>query len=115
MHELTVTEGILRVALASARQHQAQRITAIELTIGALTSIIDDSVQFYFDLLSPNTIAAGAVLHFNRAPATAACQACGCQWPVMPPLPSACPQCGRQQLVVSGGDQFQVTSIEIDE
>ena len=62
MHELAVTEEILRVALEHAERAQATRITDIHLVIGTLSTVVDDSVQFYFDFLSPETIAAGAKL-----------------------------------------------------
>jgi hydrogenase nickel incorporation protein HypA/HybF len=52
MHELPATEGILNVALEAAQQNGARRIIAIDLTIGELAGIVDDSVQFYFDILS---------------------------------------------------------------
>ena len=48
MHELPVTEGILAVALDAASRHHASRITTIDLVIGELGSIVDDSIQFYY-------------------------------------------------------------------
>ncbi len=114
MHELPVTQGILQVALETAQQNDAHRITDIHLAIGAMSSIVDDSVQFYFDLLSRDTLAEGAQLHFHRSPATATCWQCQHQFEVVPPLADACPACGSIQLHVTGGREFYVESIEID-
>jgi hydrogenase nickel incorporation protein HypA/HybF len=93
MHELPITESVLSIALDAATQNGGGRITAIHLVIGELTSIVDYSVQIYFDILIRDTLAAGAVLNFQRKPAIAACQECGHQTPVPPPLGPQCPHC----------------------
>ena len=113
MHELPITEAILTLALETARRAGARRVAGIELVVGDLTSIVDDSVQFYFDVLSQDTAAEGAALHFRREAATLACRACGHREQTHPPLPHACPMCGSSRLEVAGGRAFFVQSIEV--
>ena len=112
MHELPITEGILKIATEAA---SGRKITVIHLLIGDLSSIVDDSVQFYFDLLSMGTVAEGALLDFQRRPATVTCRDCGQQSEVRAPLPSACPHCGGTKLQVTGGRELRVDSIEVND
>jgi hydrogenase nickel incorporation protein HypA/HybF len=115
VHELPATEGILSVALEAAEQNRAGRITAINLVIGDMASIVDDSVQFYFDILSKGTLAEGAALNFRRESATATCWDCGYRFEVSIPLTGECPECGGVHLQVSGGKEFYVESIEVED
>lgn len=115
MHELPVTQAVLDTALNAAQQAGATRIVAIDLVIGELSGIVDDSVQFYFDILSQGTGAAGAVLRFRRQPAQARCLDCDHSYNAAPPLASFCPECGSLRLQVTGGRQFFLESIEIDD
>ncbi|MBI3942055.1 MAG: hydrogenase maturation nickel metallochaperone HypA [Chloroflexi bacterium] len=116
MHELAVTQGILSVALDAAREHHARYITAIDLVVGELSSIVDDSVQFYFDHLSQGTPAEHARLHFRRVPATLVCLDCAKRHgDIRPPVSlQTCPDCGSARLQISGGMEFYVESIEVD-
>jgi hydrogenase nickel incorporation protein HypA/HybF len=115
MHELSVTQGILDVALEAARGAGAGRILAINLVIGDLSSIVDDSVQFYFDFLSRDTPAQGAVLRFDRQPAEARCGDCAHTFEAAIPLIPTCPACGSARLAITGGREFLVESIEVDD
>jgi hydrogenase nickel incorporation protein HypA/HybF len=112
MHELPITEGILKIATEAAGGRQ---ITTIHLVVGELSSIVDDSVQFYFDMLSKGTVADGARLDFQRLPATLMCLDCGKSFEVRAPLPSACPHCGSVRLQVTGGRELRVDSIEVND
>jgi hydrogenase nickel incorporation protein HypA/HybF len=114
MHELPITESILRTAIDAAKRGGASRITAIDLVIGCLSSIADESVQVYFIALSRGTIAEGASLRFRREPAMITCFSCSYTAPIKPPLPSGCPVCGSSQVRVHGGHEFLVESVDVD-
>jgi hydrogenase nickel incorporation protein HypA/HybF len=113
MHELSVTENILQIALKHADQAEAVRVTGINVVIGSLSSIIDDSIQFYWDFISDNTICKGAQLHFNRIPAVLKCQTCGTEYKIEGSL-EACPSCQGENIQVISGEEFYLDSIEIE-
>ena len=93
MHELSVTESILNIAKNHAVKANAKQVTDIHIVIGALSSIVDDSIQFYWDIITQDTICASAELHFKRVPAKLTCQDCNhsLQYREMscPPAPNA--------------------------
>lgn len=111
MHELPVTEEILRIATAHA---DGRRITAIYLVIGELTSFIDDTIQFYFDLLSPDTLAEGAQLHFRRVATRFRCRGCGEEFTPQQ-LDWRCPACDALGGEVIAGKEFYVESIGVSD
>jgi hydrogenase nickel incorporation protein HypA/HybF len=114
MHEMAVTQSVLDIAAKHARRAGASRITQINLVIGELSGVVDDSVQFYFDFLSRDTIAEGAKLVFERRPAVYRCRECetdfhpeGFDW--------NCPACGEMAFEVVSGREFRIESIEVED
>ena len=113
MHELSVTESILNIALKYARESGASRVSDLYLVVGRLSSIVDDSVQFYWQILSEETLCAGSKLHFQRVPAQMVCLDCSKEYTLDREL-EPCPDCGSARVKVASGDQFFLDSIEIE-
>jgi hydrogenase nickel incorporation protein HypA/HybF len=113
MHELSVTQSILEIAMRHAQQAHARQIISLNLAIGQLSSIVDDSVQFYWDFVTQDTIAQGSKLHFRRIPARLACL--DCEQTFTPDgRDFACPACESIKVKIISGQEFQVESIEIE-
>ena len=115
MHELPITQSILEIALRHAESAQAVRITDLYLVIGQLSSVIDDSIQFHWEILSQGTLAEGSQLHFERVPAKLACGECGNQYTLEDGTLTPCPQCNSLQVKVIEGEEFRLDSIQIEE
>ena len=111
MHELMVTESILEITLRHAREAGAIQVTELYLVIGNLASVVDDSVQFYWDFISEGTIAEGATLHFQRIPAELLCQACGHTY--SPEEDLTCPACQSSNVRIVAGQEFYLETIEV--
>ncbi len=113
MHELSVTQNLLEISLRHATSAGAKRIINIYLVIGQLSSIVDESVQFYWDIIAKDTIAEGANLHFKRVPAQMLCL--DCQKRYSPnDCDFRCPNCKGTKIKVVSGDEFMVEAIDIE-
>ena len=115
MHELAVTQSLLDIVLKEAAQAGAKKVNAVNLVIGELSGMVDDSIQFYFDFMTKGTIAEGAKLNFKRIPAKMKCRACGGEFIPTTPDEWVCPQCEKWQAEVVAGKEFYIDSIEVDD
>lgn len=111
MHELSVTESILNICTRYAEQVDAVAVTDVYLVIGELSSIIDDSVQFYWDFITKNTVCEQSTLHFSRIPAEARCLKCETIFEMKELSP--CPNCGSARFKIIKGEEFFVDSIKV--
>jgi hydrogenase nickel incorporation protein HypA/HybF len=111
MHELAVTQNILNICQRHAIQENASQVTDVYLVIGDLSSIIDDSVQFYWDFITKDTICEHSLLHFERIPAKAKCLSCENEFTLTQLMP--CPQCRSARFKIIAGEEFYVDSIKI--
>ena len=112
MHEHSVTESILNAAISHAQKADAKKGTDLNLVIGALSSIVDDSVQFYWDMISQGTLCDGSQLHFKRINARLRCLDCNTEYELESEL-QPCPKCGSMNIKILSGDEFRLESIEI--
>lgn len=113
MHEYSVTKGIINIAVSEAQKAGAQKIIEIRLVIGELSTIIDESVQMYFDIISEGTIARGARLVFKKMPAVFRCKTCGFEYN-KPAKGFDCPKCGELGVPTGAGKEFYVESMEVE-
>lgn len=113
MHEFGVTESIVDIALKEAKKAQAKKITKISLVVGELTGFMPDCIEFYFDLMSKDTIAEKANLHFEAAPAQVRCRSC---LTIFRPKDTSwlCPKCQSQGIEIVGGRELYIESMEVE-
>ena len=113
MHELSVTESLLKIAVQHAEKAKAKRVTDLHIVIGDLASMVDDSIQFYWEIIAQDTIAGQAQLHFRRVPAELQCLTCSEKY-----HPSdrelACPKCNGINTKIIAGEEFQLESIDVE-
>ena len=112
MHELSITQSMFDIVLKQAEQAKAKKVTKINLVIGAMTGVVGDSVQFYMDFMSKNTIAEGAAVLVKEIPAQAKCLDCHKSFELKE-YEWTCPHCGGSSLEIIAGKELFLESIEV--
>jgi hydrogenase nickel incorporation protein HypA/HybF len=114
MHELSVTQSILDIALDYANRNQAAKIVEIHLQIGDITDFEDEWMQRYFDFVSKGTIAEGAKLKITRVPAQLKCGHCEAIFALdKVSWNSECPSCHSKETHLISGREFRVESLQV--
>ena len=93
MHEMSIAEGILDVALDTLRQHDATVIHSIQLDLGLMSGVEPDSLLFCWEAIT--------------------CLDCDKIFFVKN-YTFICPYCDSHFVQTIGGRELQVTSIDID-
>jgi hydrogenase nickel incorporation protein HypA/HybF len=112
MHELSMTEELLNLALSYARTAGAGRITGVHVALGEMSSLTRESVCFYWDMISAGTLAEGAALTFRQVPAVLHCAGCGNDGPAVNG-DASCPKCGSVNIRLRSGDEFVLEALEL--
>jgi len=113
MHELSIMQSALSMALDQARQAGARQVLVIRLRIGALSGVAPDALQFAFEVLAPGTLAEKAELAIEPVPARFWCADCRREF-VSGDLFAECPGCHRSSGELRAGRELEVASLEIE-
>lgn len=113
MHELSLTQNIVDLAVEHAEREDAKKILSITLEIGALSGVIAEAVEFAFDVCSKGTLAEGAALHIHRIAGKGRCLDCHKETELTT-LTHICRHCGSLALETLQGQEMKFTELEID-
>jgi hydrogenase nickel incorporation protein HypA/HybF len=113
MHEQSIVESLLKLALETAGKSNARRIAGIRLVVGDYTGVEEDAVNFYFSFLSRDTIAAGARIRITHVPGQLRCRDCDILFP-MQHRDYRCPECGGKRVEIVGGRELFIESLEVE-
>lgn len=112
MHEMAVTQGILDIAVGEAKKAGNRKVTDIYIKMGVFSGMVPDCIQEYYDLLSEDTPAFGAKLHFEKIPAAISCRDCGKETQIER-FRLRCPECGSSNVKLISGRELYVDSLEV--
>ena len=107
--------SVSSAVLESVLRHAAGRqVTGVKLRVGHLRQVVPDSLDFYWGIVTRETLCEGAALELESIPGRLACAPCGREWEIDMPI-FRCPTCGGAEVSVAAGDELEVESIEVEE
>lgn len=110
MHELAVTEEIIRIV---SEVSNGRKVKEIVLVIGDLSSFVDESIEFYFNQLTKSTNLKDAKLSFKRVRVKLRCYKCENEF--NPDETYVCPNCKSIGGDIIEGREFYIESIEVED
>jgi hydrogenase nickel incorporation protein HypA/HybF len=113
MHEQSIVESLLALALQNAEKACARKIVGIHLVVGDCTGVVEDAVSFYFSFLSKDTIAAGAKINYTHVPAQLRCRDCDLLFPLQK-REYSCPKCEGKRVEIVGGRELYIQNMEVE-
>ena len=115
MHELSIAASIVEAVTESASAYPGSRVKEVRLRVGALASVVEDSLQFCWQLATEDTPLAGSVLIINKLPVIVHCAACGIDAEMDGVQGFRCPHCGESSADLRQGRELEIESIELDD
>lgn len=115
MHELSIVSSVVESVVESLAAYPGARVVEVRLKVGALTAVVEDSLQFCYELATEDTPLQGSRLVVRAVPVTIHCPACEADG-VLESLQSfRCPTCGEPASDVRQGRELEIEAIEIEE
>lgn len=113
MHELSVTQGILKICQDEAKDKKFKQIKEIRIKVGELTGLVPHCIEYYFEIISKDTIADGAKLKIDKLPIVISCRDCSFDGEIDREQ-YRCPKCNSNRIQIQNGREFYVDSLEVE-
>jgi hydrogenase nickel incorporation protein HypA/HybF len=120
MHEVSVMSGVVESVLKELEKHDVLRVEEVVLTLGELTFLGEEQLQFAYEIITRDTLLNGSKLVIEPEETELLCLSCGYQGKAdklgeeyhmsMPSL--ICPKC-RGKVKVLKGQSCRVTSMKV--
>jgi hydrogenase nickel incorporation protein HypA/HybF len=113
MHEVSIAQGLLDIAIEHCKKGGYQGIESISVKIGKASGVVSDSLLFAFQSLKIGTIADKASLTIDEIPVSGFCKSCNSRFSVEDAYVLQCPECGGTELKVETGRELNIDEMEV--
>lgn len=113
MHELGIISGVLDAVEKSVQANHADKVFAVNLSVGEETEVIKDCMDFAWEALTPGTPCEGAKLNIKMVTPKSVCLACGNTFE-HDRFHNDCPKCGSYETQLIAGHELNIDSIDVD-
>jgi hydrogenase nickel incorporation protein HypA/HybF len=113
MHEMSLAQALVDQVTELAEKEGCRKILSVDVSIGALSGVMRESLEFCFPVVARGTALEETVLNVLEVPLTAECGYCG-RISNPEPFDIECCHCGSMNLMVTEGRDFKLISFEVE-
>ncbi len=110
---MSLAINIVDIACQTAKQNDAGRINSIEIEVGKLAGVLEDSLAFCFQAAQNNTLAENAKLNIISIPGKGHCKDCDKTFET-DTFFTLCPHCQGFSVDILEGKDLKIKSINVD-
>ena len=115
MHEMGIAQQLVNIALDSIpKDIKNPKVEVINLKIGKLASVVEQSLTFCFEIITKDTPLENARLEIDSVPVNVHCKSCDQSWEVTGPV-FQCPFCKDGDVEMISGREIEIISLELEE
>jgi hydrogenase nickel incorporation protein HypA/HybF len=114
MHELSLAQGIIDIAVAEARKRRAVAVKNIKLRLGYFTGVVREALEFSFEVAKRGTLAESAVLEIETVELKTLCRRCGVVGRPAEDFCLTCSHCG-DPVEILAGREMEVAYVDLVE
>jgi hydrogenase nickel incorporation protein HypA/HybF len=119
MHELSIVMSVVETVTESLKalpdSSRGARVLEVRLRVGALASVVPESLEFCWRIAAEGTPLEGSRLVVNVLPVVVHCEPCELDSELEGVQSFRCPRCGEPCSEMRQGRELEIDSIEIDE
>jgi len=112
VHEASIVRELL--SIAEGQCPPGQHILSLQVSVGRLTSVSPDAMQFYFEAMRDETVGSQAALEIRLEPLRARCATCERLFE-LESTAWLCPVCSDPRLVFENGDELDLRSLVVED
>jgi hydrogenase nickel incorporation protein HypA/HybF len=113
MHEVSIAQSMLEIAVDNCTKQGYKGIESIKVKVGKASGVVAYALQFAFEALKAETIAEKAVLMITEIPVGGFCESCKRNFTVEESYVISCPLCGKTSFRLETGRELNVVEMEV--
>ena len=115
MHELSIVSSVVETVQESLASYPGARVVEVRLKVGALASVVVDSLEFCWGIATEGTALAGSRLVIVSLPVVMHCAHCDANVELDGVQSFRCPRCDEPCGDLRQGRELDIESYEIEE
>jgi hydrogenase nickel incorporation protein HypA/HybF len=115
MHELSIVSSVVETVMDSVEAYPGARVVEVRLRVGALASVVVDSLEFCWGIATEGTALEGSRLVVTTVPVVMHCTGCNADVELDGVQSFRCPKCGELCFDLLQGRELDIESYEIEE
>lgn len=114
MHELSIISSVVNTVSAAVAEAGGGQVELVRLRVGALAGVVNEALQFSYDLATDGTALQGSRLEIEDLPVVIFCEFCKEEQMLDGVQSFRCPVCSTPSRDIRQGRELEIVSVLLE-